>query len=150
MKVVFDTVIFVRSLLNPYSRYGQLVFSFSDEYTLVVSEPIAREVLEVLSRPQITRKFRFVEGMDMTRILDLLSQAELVEVTDIPPVSRDPKDDKFLATASVAGVEYVISEDRDLLDLIEYEGIKIVDATTLLRALGHDEQHRGEKASVPQ
>ena len=34
-----------------------------------------------------------------------------------PQVSRDPKDDKFLATAVASEADYVVSEDRDLLDL---------------------------------
>ena len=55
--------------------------------------------------------------MDTRRVLDLLSHAELVEVADIPPVSRKPKDDIFLATAVVGEADYVVSEDYDLLDL---------------------------------
>ena len=60
---------------------------------------------------------RFVAGMDARRVLDLLRHAELVEVADIPPVSRKPKDDIFLATAVVGEADYVVSEDYDLLDL---------------------------------
>lgn len=140
MKVVFDTVIFVRSLLNPFSYCGQLVFNYADEYTLVISEPVAREILEVLRRPAITRKICFVEGMDMARILNRLAQAEAVNVPDIPSVSRDPKDDKFLATARAGGASYLVSEDRDLLDIGEYEGIKIVNAATFLNSLEGDNQ----------
>jgi putative PIN family toxin of toxin-antitoxin system len=55
--------------------------------------------------------------MDTRRVLDLLSHAELVEVADVPPVSRNPKDDIFLATAVVGEADYVVSEDYDLLDL---------------------------------
>lgn len=98
-RVVIDTVVFVRSLLNPHSRSGRLIFAHADEYRLILSAPIIREVLEVLHRPEITRKIRFVADMDTRRVLDILSQAELVEVAEISPISRDPEDDKFLATA---------------------------------------------------
>ena len=136
--VVIDTVVFVRSLLNPFSFSGRIFFAHADDYRLILSAPIIREVLEVLRRPEITQKIRFVAGMDTRRVLDLLSEAELVEVSDIPQISRDPKDDKFLATAVAGEADYVVSEDRDLLDLGEYQGIKIVDVGTFLKILNKD------------
>ena len=140
--VVIDTVVFVRSLLNPFSFSGKLLFAHADEYLLILSAPIIREILEVLQRPEITRKIRFVAGMDTKRVLDLLSQAELVELpADIPQVSRDPKDDKFVATAVLGEADYVVSEDRDLLDLGEYQGVKIVDVATFLKILEKGESH---------
>ena len=54
-------------------------------------------------------------------------------VADIPQVPRDPKDDKFLATAMAGEADYLVSEDRDLLDLGEHQGIKIVDVATFLK-----------------
>jgi putative PIN family toxin of toxin-antitoxin system len=136
--VVIDTVVFVRSLLNPHSAPGRVIFAHADEYRLILSAPIVREILEVLQRPEITSKIQFVAGMDTRRVLDLLSQAEIVELSSIPQVSRDPKDDKFLATAVAGEADYVISEDRDLLDLGEYQGIKIVDVATFLKILNED------------
>jgi putative PIN family toxin of toxin-antitoxin system len=103
--------------------------------------PIVREIVEVLKRPEITSKIRFVAGMDARRVLDLLSQAELVEVAQIAQVSRDPKDDKFLATAVAGEADYVVSEDRDLLDIEEYQGIKIVDVGMFLKTLEEGESH---------
>jgi len=135
VRVVFDTVIFVRCLLNPHSRWGELIFKHAGEYTLVISEPVVREILEVLRRPELLRKFRTVENMDMARVLDLLAEAETVEVTTIDPVSRDSKDDKFIATAQAARATYLVSEDRDLLDLGEHDGIPIIDGMGFLRIL---------------
>src|SRR3954466_3942243 len=139
--VFIDTVVFVRSLLNPYSAPGRLIFAHAEEYQLILSAPIVREIVEVLQRPEITRKIRFVAGMDTRRVLDLLSQAELVELSDIPAVTRDPNDDKFLATARAGGADYVVSEDRDLLDIEEYQGVKIIDVATFLKILTESESH---------
>ena len=133
VKVVFDTVVFVRSLLNPFSRSGRLVFECADDYTLVLSPPLIREILEVLQRPEITRKFRAVEDLDMRRVLDLLAQATIVELDDVPAISRDPKDDTILATADVGDVDYIVSEDRDLVILKAHGRAKIVDTETFLR-----------------
>ncbi len=141
MKVVFDTVVFVRSLINPYSRWGSAVFRHADYYTLFLSRPILEEILDVLRRPELTRKFRSLEQMDTARVIEILGQARVVEVAEMPRASRDPKDDKFLATARAAGAEYLLSEDQDLLVLGEYEGVKIVDTTAFLRVLEQGEQN---------
>ena len=53
-RVVFDTVIFVRALLNPKSRCGRLLFQCFDQYQIIVSPATARELLEVIERPEIT------------------------------------------------------------------------------------------------
>lgn len=135
MKVVFDTVVFVRSLINPHSAWGRAVFQHADSYRLFLSRPILAEILDVLGRPELTRKSRSLRETDMTRVLAVLGQAEVVEVPSVPRVSRDLKDDKFLATARAAGGAYLVSEDEDLLVLEEYEGVKIVNTKTFLRIL---------------
>lgn len=139
-RVVIDTVVFVRALLNPRNRAGQLLFQRADEYTLVLLPPIIREILEVLNRPEITRKFRATSGIDMRRVIDLLAEAEIVEFDETPAISRDPKDDKFLVTARLGSAEYLVSEGRDLLDLTTYEDVRMVDTTQFLAILTGDEK----------
>ncbi len=134
-RVVFDTVIFVRSLINRSGLWGRLVFTHGERYRLVISEPIVVEILEVLRRPELTRKYRGVASANLETILGILASAEIVIVDEIPAVSRDPKDDKFLATAALAGADYLVSEDQDLLVLQEYNGVRIVDAATFLNLL---------------
>ena len=135
LRVVFDTVIFVRALINPHGRWGRLVFAHATDYELIVSQPVVTEVLEVLHRPELTTKFRALENLDVAAVITLLGEASVVNVQSIPAASRDHKDDKFLATAAAAGADYLVSEDQDLLVLDEYEGTKIVDASTFLSVL---------------
>lgn len=134
-RVVFDTVIFVRCLINPRGRWGRLVFSHAARYQPIVSKPILTEILEVLSRPELVRTFRSLEHMDMRGVLALLAQAEVVELDEVPAVARDPKDDKFLATAARASADYLVTEDKGLLVIGEYKGIMIVTAETFLGIL---------------
>lgn len=51
---------------------------------------------------------------------------ELVTLDSIPAVSRDPKDDKFLAVALAGRADVILSGDRDLLTLKSYRGIPIL------------------------
>jgi putative PIN family toxin of toxin-antitoxin system len=115
-----------------------LLFNYADQYKLCLSAPIVEEILNVLRRPELTRKFRGLGSEGVASVLDLIGQAEIVEITHLEPVSRDVKDDKFLATAVGANAGFLVSEDRDLLDIGEYGAIKIVDSATFLDIL-HDQ-----------
>ena len=137
LRVVLDTVILVRALINPYSIYGRIVFEHYRDYVLYVSPPIVAELLEVLRRPEISRKFRTMAGFDLRTVLDLIGQAEIVD-PELKAVSRDPNDDMFLATARAARAHCLVSEDQDLLSLREYEGTAIVNGPALLQILRRD------------
>lgn len=135
LRVVFDTVIFVRCLINPRGVWGRVVFEHSAKYQLCVSTPVLLEVLEVLHRSALQRKFRTLAGRSVEDVLVLLGGAEAVEIDEPPAVSRDPKDDKFLATAAAAQAGYLVTEDEDLLVLEEYQGAKIITMAAFLRIL---------------
>jgi putative PIN family toxin of toxin-antitoxin system len=138
--VVFDTVVFVRALLNRRSRWARLVFEHAADYRLVVSPPVVAEVIGVLGRRELAQRFTTLPGRNPAAVLAILTQATVVEVdmAAFPRVSRDAKDDMLLATAAAGAVDFIVSEDNDLPVLAEYEGVPIVDAATFLRGL--DEQ----------
>ena len=133
--VVFDTVVFVRSLINPHSIWGKLVYSYKEHYVLYLSLPVIKEILEVIERPKLKQKYHTTKDHGIREVLQILSHARLVDIDDIPPLSRDTKDDKFLATAKVADADYLVSEDQDLLTLKEYKGTQIVNTETFLQIL---------------
>ena len=135
LNVVFDTVVFVRSLINPHSIWGKLIYFYKDYYTLYLSPPVIREILEVIERPKLKQKYRTTQEHGVRQLLQILFHASVVDIDDIPTFSRDIEDDKFLATAKAAKADYLVSEDWDLLDLKEYEDTQIVDAETFLQIL---------------
>src|SRR6266568_4247786 len=111
VRVVLDTVVFVRALMNSRSVPGRLVYAFSDRYHLVLSAPAVGEILEVLGREELIAKFRLRDvnyAEALARLLRAIQQAETVELDQLPPISRDPKDDKFIATALAAQADYLV------------------------------------------
>ena len=137
-RVVLDTVVLVRGLINPYGVWGRLVFDWAGQYQLVVSPPLLAEYLEVTARPELTRKFRSLPS-HMRDMLDLLSQAEIAILTELPAFDRDPNDAHVLATAVQGGVDYLVSADNDLLDLGEHDGIPVLSAPAFLRLLEQEQ-----------
>lgn len=73
------------------------------------------------------------------RITEVIAGARQVQVDNIAAVSRDPKDDKFLATALAADAHYIVSEDKDLLVLDPYQKIRIVNALDSLPTTSSDD-----------
>lgn len=57
----------------------------------------------------------------------MASHAVLVDATPLSEaVSADPDDDKFLAAALAASAPAIISGDRDLLKVSEWQGIQVL------------------------
>lgn len=138
MKVVLDTVILVRGLLDPFGWSGTLLFDRIGAYAWIVTDEIVAEYLDVFRRPRLAERFRTVAGRDVAAVLRLIATATVVQPTDIPSVCRDPADDKFLAAALAGSAKFIVSEDKDLLDLGSYAGCHIVTAEAFLRRLKGD------------
>lgn len=88
---------------------------------LLLSQEVLDEIGDVLSRPKLRRKFPRLTASRLDSLRQLLrDKAELV--TDIQvqfSLERDPKDAKYLNLALSAGAEYLVTRDRDLLDLMD-------------------------------
>ena len=135
IRVVIDTQIFLRAAINPKSLPAKIIFDLREVYELVVSEAIVLEIRDVLNRPELRTKFPRLTDAIVEQVLTLLSSAEIVTPTEVEAVSRDPKDDMFLACAKISGTDYIVSEDKDLLVLESYEGSQIINALDFLQIL---------------
>lgn len=135
VRVVIDTQVFLRSAIKRQSISGKLLFDLADSYQLVTSDDITAEVEDVLNRPELRTKFSAITDEVVAGILAFLEVAEIVNPDETPRVSRDSKDDMVLACAKSAQVDYLISEDNDLLVLNPYEGIPIVRVFEFVKIL---------------
>jgi len=131
--VVFDTNIFLRALINPKGVNARLVASL-DRFVLVSSPSILEEVAEVLSRTELLIA-KSVRKVDAERIVSLLRQAPMISPAVKVTVCRDPDDNKFLEAAVAAKATYVVTGDKDLRAIGEYEGVKIRYPAEFLREI---------------
>jgi len=138
LRAVFDTVVFVRALINPHGRWGHLLFRFCDRYTLILSPEIIVEVLDVLHRSGLRRRFPQIDQVAVERALAIIEKAEVVEPTQRLSVCRDPADDKFFECAVAASAQYIVTEDQDILAVGEYRGAKPITAEDFMLLLEED------------
>jgi len=133
--VVFDTQVILRAAINRRSLPAKLFFDLRSRYQLTVSTDTLGELSDVLNRPTLRAKFKRLTDEVIEEIFVILADAVHVTSLEIPAVSRDPKDDMFLALAVESKATYLVSEDNDLLVLNPYHGIRILTALEFLYAL---------------
>lgn len=65
---------------------------------------------------------------------EVLPYFEVIETADtVKGICRDADDDKFFACAVSAGADFIVSGDKDLLDMGRYKSVRIISALVLLQ-----------------
>lgn len=135
MRVVVDTVVFIRALMNPKSKWGALL-DRAPEFTLLTTDELRRELLRVSRRPELqTRLSRMSALPPRDRAIAYLSLALVVPHPPPVKICRDPKDDKFFACAAAGNADYIVSEDEDILAISEYDTAKTIRTAAFLKLL---------------
>lgn len=130
-----DTVGFVHAMMGPTSAWGELVFQRAHQIETLLCVQMMVEFERVLTYPKVARKLESPAAASRTALDAVIRGAAFVKVLEIPPICRDPGDDIVLATALAGEAAYILSEDFDLLDMGEYQGIRIVNGVELLHVL---------------
>lgn len=89
-----------------------------------LSPAVESEIVEVFDRPKFMQAIRRERREYVLRILrdEAVWFEPAVRVADC----RDPKDNKYLELALVAGAETIVSGDDDLLILHPWRGVRIL------------------------
>jgi putative PIN family toxin of toxin-antitoxin system len=122
MKVVFDSNILIAALLFPGGRAEAAVVNILDGADdLVISRPIINEVLSVLAS-----KFSR-DKEELSRVAVVLGEmGTLVESSSRLSVFRDKPDNRILECAVAGEAEVIVTGDKAMLAIGEYEGIRLI------------------------
>lgn len=141
MRAVVDTNVLVRAVIKPEGPMGSFITRlWRGDFTLLYSEELLAELVDVLNRPYIRDKRRLADEdiWAVRRVFRRRGQAIVPSV--LVAVCRDPKDDKFLEVAKSGGANAIVSADEDLLVLSPFEGIPIVTPAAFLAMLDAEGQ----------
>ena len=119
-RVVFDCNIFVQAFLSEIGPAHEC-FRLAREahIALLSSESILEEVQDVLSRPKLVKLAFSITSDRIEQYLEWV-RSICVVVTDVNSfyeVERDPKDSKYVDLAITGKCCFLVSRDKDLLDL---------------------------------
>jgi len=133
---VIDTSTLISALGWEGKPQQILNYCLEKKFKFVTSPPILQEIRDVLFR----EKFDFIDSSKKNEFILLLSQlADIVHPKHKVDICRDKKDNKFIELALSAKAEIIVSSDNDLLDIKEYNGIKILSASEFLKILEDNE-----------
>jgi putative PIN family toxin of toxin-antitoxin system len=137
IRAVLDANVYVSAAVRPVGPPGQIIERFlrGESFELVMSQAIADEVLRALNYPKVRKYLR--PGLDVELWFeDIVVLSHLVSgLGDFGGASKDPDDDKYIAAAVEGRAGFMVAGDSDLLDLKQYDGIRIVSPRVFLNLL---------------
>jgi putative PIN family toxin of toxin-antitoxin system len=127
-------------MLIPGGPPGKIVDLWTEnKITVIVSQALIEEFIDVLLRPKFKRVGTIIERQDL--LMGLLEMENSVFVFPKVPlhfVEEDPEDNHVLECALEGKVQYIISGDTHLLALNEFQGILIVTPSEFISIFNYE------------
>jgi hypothetical protein len=140
MRVLLDANIFISFLLNP-TQPGAVrrvvAGAIRGDFTLLLPAALLEEfVSKIPTRTYLAERISTEELASFAAILREVGEVVAEIKTEIPAVTRDPKDDYLLAYAIVGEADYLVTGDKDLLFLESVGSLTIVKPVDFITLLG--------------
>lgn len=136
-RVVLDANQFVSALLSPHGPSAQVLNAWHGGlFELLLSPSIIEEIRRVLNYPRLAKIHKKKPEEIGLLLEDLEVLAYIVPgKSSLTIVADDPSDDKYLIAALEGDAKFIVTGDSHLLEIREYEGVKILTAREFLRDL---------------
>ncbi len=135
MKITVDTNILVSATFWKGDSNSIIEKVEQGKIELILSKEILQEFISVLNYKEIKDKIKD-KGLEMSRTIE-----KIVEIsTIIEPKQRfniikdDPDDNMVIDCAKAGMVDFIVSNDKHLLRLERFDGIKIVTPSELIKS----------------
>ena len=124
-RVIIDTNIWISFLIGK-ELHDLKNLIVSEKVKIITTDQLLTEIRLVTSRNKLKKYFNQDKVSDLISLLDII--ADKIKITKIDKISRDAKDDFLLALSKEARANYLITGDKDLLDIKVYGRTKILTA----------------------
>jgi len=129
-RIVIDTNLWVSFLITKdFTKLDTILFA--RQGTLVFSQELLDEFLEVVNRPKLKPFFSETVVVELLETIEEF--ADFVNVRSEIKLCRDPKDNFLLSLSLDGNADYLLTGDKDLLDLVKFEKTKITTITDFLQ-----------------
>lgn len=128
-RIILDTNLWISFLITKdFRKLDEIIFS--KHAILVFSQELVEEFLEVARRPKFRR---FFSPTDIEQLLETIDYyADFVKVHTQIEVCRDAKDNFLLSLSLDGNADFLLTGDKDLLDLTKFGGTAIVTISEFL------------------
>ena len=126
IKVIFDTNIWISFLIGKH--LAKIKHYLSDgSIVIVTSEQLISEIKIVTGREKLKKYFPRNSVEDMIELLETI--AIKVETKSTHFESRDPKDNFLLDLIEFSNADFLVTGDKDLLELNPFKNTQILTPT---------------------
>ena len=133
VRVVIDTNVLISAAFWPGKPHRLLDLVRHRDVHCVTSDPLLAEFFRILTDPQKAFGLAACEAEEI--VAEVRALATVVSPATSVKLCRDPDDDQVLECAVEGKVAYVVTGDKDLLDLGQFAGIPILSVAEFLDAL---------------
>lgn len=138
MKIFFDTNVYVAEALLGLSAQQMIEATHKAGWRVFASVYVAAETQRVLHN-----KLGFSARFALLTRIRILRMAVIIEPgPSRHHVPKDLADDPVLQAALTGGVDYLVTNDEDLLELNPYEGMRIISINGYLQRLKNQGVHK--------
>jgi putative PIN family toxin of toxin-antitoxin system len=138
IQAVLDTNVLASGFIGedkPDSIPGEIVRRWrAKSFSLVISEHILAELADTFTDPYFTRRLSASAIADVLNALRIDAMVQQITVV-AAGVASHVEDDVILATALSAGVVYLVTGDRRLLELATFREIQLLSPRAFLAVL---------------
>jgi putative PIN family toxin of toxin-antitoxin system len=134
IRVVLDTNVLMSAAINPKGTPAQVLAAWRDgAFALLVSQPILEELDRVSHYPKLVKYHQWPDQRIRNFIVDLKHLAILTPgKTQLSVIEEDPSDNRYLECAVEGKADCIVSGDQHLLELEEYQDVRIVNPRAFL------------------
>lgn len=122
-KVIIDTNLWISFLIGKELQHLKDLI-VNEKIQLITTEQLIVELRIVVNRPRLQKYFDKEKVTELISLLNIISKK--VKIKKIEKICRDPKDDFLLALCKQSKANYLITGDKDLLE------IKIIGGTEII------------------
>lgn len=127
IKAVFDTNVLVSATFWTGSSFRLVELAGSRKIICVLSSELILEYQKTINSDEIIEKVEHKNLILSEAVHSVIEQSILVEPNfKLEVVRDDPNDNKVLECAKAGKADFVVTNDKHLLKLVEFEGIRIV------------------------
>ena len=134
-RIVFDTNALISAAILQNSISNHALTLAAAQFEIVVSDATWIEFETRIERPKLFRYFGNLEAQREEVVKTIGRVVKHVVVQTTITDCRDPDDNKFLALALDSAAEFIVTGDRDLLDLHPWRDVQVLTAGDFVRVM---------------
>lgn len=132
-RLIIDTNLWISFLIGKELHDLKDLISFG-HVKLIISDQSIRELRLVTSRQRLLKYFDTQKVEELLTLIEFVS--EKVKIKKIERICRDPKDDFLLAMAKEGKADYLLTGDKDLLEIGKHYRTEIISIRDFQKKFG--------------